>query len=375
MRGEVGQRRSLPLLPAGICLFSDLPARAIVLDALGPPIGDGIITMSDTTRRGVLVVRGGAIVDGVATEGDERTTGGTALAVLCGWETASVSCSRLTGEAMSLLGPLLHGETLYSDLRLEWVAWAKLLDDLRTRGRTCVVEIETPTERGITVIRDGAQVATYSESHPALGDDALVEVLAAGGAGCVRVLVEPVGTRSQGPWMDEPPVVAASVDAVQETTAVHEFPRSTEVPGHPEATVTLGLSRATFVRGQSAALLLDRNPRRVSPARSDESESTFSELFGPTSDQQPWAPVIVPDSSRPTSDQSIEPFRADLKRLVRSRLQRSSEPVENAVDMAADGHQTIEWLSDQVRVMRVRGFTATTFERLAGEMLALPHTV
>ena len=61
----------------------------------------------------------------------------------------------------------------------------------------------------------------------------------------------------------------------------------------------------------------------------------------------------------------------ELKLLVQQRLQRSAGPVEDIVDAAADGGETVAWLADRVRVMTVRGFMTSTFEQLADDMLAL----
>ena len=47
MAGELGRAWSLPLMPTGFTLFEALPVGALVLDALAPVIGNGMITMSD----------------------------------------------------------------------------------------------------------------------------------------------------------------------------------------------------------------------------------------------------------------------------------------------------------------------------------------
>lgn len=60
-----------------------------------------------------------------------------------------------------------------------------------------------------------------------------------------------------------------------------------------------------------------------------------------------------------------------LKLLVRNHLQRSSAPVDELIDSAADDRRNVEWLADRVRAMTVRGFQRSTFDHLADEMLEL----
>lgn len=196
MGGESGRGHALPLLPAGSFLFEHLPARALVLDALAPAVENGVITMIDGDRTGVLVIRDGGISDAVSIDDGTRSSGDAALALISGCKSASMSACRWNDPAMSLLEPLIHGETCYEDLRLKWTAWSQLLDDLRARDGTFVVELFTPIGRGVTVIRGGKQVATYTDAHPSLGDPDLIDVLAAGGTGSVRVLVAADLTRN-----------------------------------------------------------------------------------------------------------------------------------------------------------------------------------
>lgn len=281
---------SLPLLPAGSSLFEHLPARAIVIEALAPAVGNGIITMTDGDRTGVLVVRNGGISDAVSIDGGARSSGDVALALIHDWESASMSAYSWSDSAMSLLEPLIRGELCYDDLRLEWTAWPQLLDDLRARGGTFVVELITPIGRGVTVIRGGQQVATYSDAHRSLGDPQLIDILAAGDAGSVRILVAPRGT-----------------------------------------------------------------------ARGDT-------LVKPTAQ---LAPLVVLDRAQGFPPTEVRALLPELKLLVRNRLQRSSGPVDDVLDAAADDNRTVEWLTERVRVMTVRGFMAPTFEQLADDMLAL----
>jgi hypothetical protein len=329
MGGESGRVGSLPLLPAGSSLFEALPARAIVLDALAPAIGNGVITMTDADRTGVLVIRDGGISDAVSIGDGARSSGDAALELIRGWESASLSACRWTDSAMSLLEPLIRGEPCYEGLRLEWTAWPQLLEDLRARGGTFVVELFTPIGRGVTVIRGGQQVATYSDAHPSLGDPDLIDILAAGDAGSVRVLVAPRA--------------APRGDNLVRSTL--------PVPPQPDPSAASGPDIA-------AADLHDGN-------------AAFSALFGTS----PWAvkdaPLVVLDRAQSSARSEVRALLPELKLLVHNRLQRSSGPVDEVVDAAADDDRSVEWLAQRVRVMTVRGFMASTFEQLADNMLAL----
>ncbi len=302
MASDVGREHSLPLLPSGATLFDELPADAVVLGALAPAIGNGVITVRDGARTGILIIRAGAIADVLTVEAGVRANGDPALSSIMEWHSAKVSACRLSEEAMALLGPLTRGEPLYTDLRLEWTVWTELLRDLRSRGGTFVVELCTPAGHGVTLIREGQQVATYTDSHRSLGGADLIDALAAGGSGEVRVLVE--------------------------TGA-----------------------------GASEALLAGTQP---SPVRT-----------GPAPDIPSASSMRVLVHSRDQTITEASTLLPDLKLLVRKRLQRSSGSVEEVIEQAAAEGRSLEWLADEVRAMRVRGFMPETFERLADDMLSL----
>src|ERR1700730_4655625 len=179
MTGELGRDSSLPLLPAGTTLFEALPFGALVLSALAPAVRNGTITMRDVEREGVLVVRDGTVSETVWIADGVRTTGDAALALIHeAASTMTVSACRLSDAAMNLVGSLIQGDPCYADLRLEWVVWPQLLNDLRERGETYVVEVWAATGRGGTGIPCGRHMATWAGSYPTLGDSDLLDGLA-----------------------------------------------------------------------------------------------------------------------------------------------------------------------------------------------------
>lgn len=332
MIGELGRDWSLPLLPAGATLFDALPFGALVLDALAPAVGNGVITLRDGEREGVLLVRDGIVSETVWVADSVRSNGDEALTLIRGAHSATVSACRLSDEAMAVVEPLIRGAPCYADLRLEWVLWPQLLHDLRERGGTFVVELVAPTGRGVTVIQNGRQIATFAESHPAIGNPDLLDDLAAGGVGTIRILV---GSVLSSALHAGPSVIAAPrVVAHRPEVVVQQMPR----------------------------------PVVVQP---DDPNATLSALFGPHGDaSDQYQPTGIDRSNRrgPTQVETVLP---QLKLLVHNRLQRSSASVEEVVEIAAHDRHSVEWLADRVRVMTMRGFLHSTFDQLADDMLAL----
>lgn len=313
-------------------MFDALPIGALVLDALAPAVRNGVITVRDGEREGILVVRDGVVSETVWVADGVRSNGDEALGLIRGAGSATVSACRLSDEAMNLVGPLMRGAPCYADLRLEWVVWPQLLNDFRERGGTFVIELEATAGRGVTVIQNGRQIATFAESHPTLGNPDLLDDLAASGVGTIRILVDPVVSSA---LQAGPPAIAA--------------PKME--PERPAVVVQLLA-----------------NPMAE---QADDPNATLSALFGlhrDASDQ--FEPTRI-DRSGNRAPMQVESVLPQLKLLVRNRLQRSSESVEEIVDGAAHDRHSVEWLADRVRVITMRGFLPSTFDQLADDMLAL----
>jgi hypothetical protein len=368
MAGEFGRDEWLPLMPAGIALFDALPAGAVVLDALAPAVGKGVITVRDGASAGLIVIREGRVVDIAWIADGRRTYGEEAMVMIRRSSAATVSATRLTDEALDLVGPLMYGDPCYADLRLEWVDWARLLDDLRERGNTYVIELEMPSGRGVAVIKGGRQVATYTDSHPAIGEPDLLDALAAGGTGTIRVSVD-VGARRAplaavnpaaaspadiAPSAEPAPTVALMAGAPPSLASDPDYREGAAAPQAPAVPQFEPFDDAIFSPNWSQP----RDPESIFGSRFDD-------------DQRP-APLITFGAPHPaTSSGDVATLLPQLRSLVRERLQRSSGSVEDLLDSAATDGQTVAWLADRVRVMTVRGFMHSTLEHLADEMLAL----
>lgn len=181
------ERDLIPLLPRGVPVFEDIPVRAVVIDALAPAIGDGTMVIRGEGGVGVVLVREGRLLEVLVFDEETRRDGQELLTEMRAWADANVSAYRLDRPLIGLSSSILRGETLYEDLRLSWTNWRSLLADLATREGSFVVELTTPAGRGVTCFANGRQVASYTDSHPALGEPSLLDTLAASGTGNVWV--------------------------------------------------------------------------------------------------------------------------------------------------------------------------------------------
>jgi hypothetical protein len=305
----------IPLLPRGDTVFEDLPMRALVLDALAPAIGDGLIVIRRSPGVGVILIRGGRTTDTYAVEPERRAMGDEAITRIRSWDDAIVSAWRLGANVVEVLPPLVRCDPLYADLRLDWIIWNRLLSDLRARQGTYVVELTTIAGRGVTSIRDGVQVATYTDQHRELGDPSLVDDLAAAGSGAIRVLHD---TQRSPSMRDIAP------------------PASGNAGDHP----------APF-----------------------DEESTITHVFGVA--QNPPRPELVPVAAAVSGADSVAQLLPELKRLVQERLHHSSLRLEILLEDAAANNASLDAVVAEVRATPIRGVMQSTLDDLADEMLAL----
>jgi len=319
----------IPLIPRGAVVFDSLPAHAVVLERLAPAIVDGIVVARRNGSIGVVLFRGGRLIESYCLEDDRRTVGEAALARIHSWEDAQVSAFRLPDEIVDVIQPMLRGEPIYNDLRLSWTNWDRLLDDLHGRSGTYIVELTTPQGRGVTAIREGEHVVSYTNLHDSPGYESLLDDLAAGGVGSILVL-------------RDPPVAAAD----QQPDKVSAPPPPPAVQPEPSQPV-------------------EREPL-------SERGVAFSRLFGPPA-SPPSAQVDI--VSRPTpppivGSPAVTQLLPELKLIARSRLQRSSDRVEILLEDAALQGRSLEWVANEVRRMSIRGVLPETLDELASALLS-----
>ncbi len=180
-----GRARAIPLLPRGIVLFESLPAQAVNIQAMAPALQDGAIVARDDAGFGIVLVRDGAVVSVFAVDEGALLVAGAALDRIRSWPRASISAHRLDAAVVDLLPLLGAGTVVYDELRLEWVDWRGLMGDLTARTGVFVVEVSTPAGEGVGILRGGAHILSYTAD--AIGEPELLDELAAGGTGTVRV--------------------------------------------------------------------------------------------------------------------------------------------------------------------------------------------
>ncbi len=385
----------LPLLPRGTVVFADIPVRAIVIDALAPVIGDGTLVIRDGDRGAVVLVRDGDVLDVHVTDGGVLRTGVELLSSLKEWPDASVWAERLESSLVDLSEALLRGATVYDDLRLMWVSWPSLLEDLGQRGGTFVVEITTPVGRGVTCVAAGRQAQSYTDIHPALGDPALLEAMASNHQGVVRV--RRVGEGS---------VPAAQGDSTEQSAPDPE--PSADAPAAP----TNGTSSTDHVADTSR-----RWPATEWDPPTSESETAVPEA--PPTETQPVAVDALPDAAwvapwetawranpaedsvavgaapadaaaettavedRPatwdefkskalhTGPPSVAEVLDDLRAIARRRLGLSASRVESILDEGALAKRSLLSVLDEIRSMSIRGVMPSTVEEMVDEMAAI----
>lgn len=385
----------LPLLPRGTVVFADIPVRAIVIDALAPVIGDGTLVIRDGDRGAVVLVRDGDVLDVHVTDGGVLRTGVELLSSLKEWPDASVWAERLESSLVDLSEALLRGATVYDDLRLMWVSWPSLLEDLGQRGGTFVVEITTPVGRGVTCVAAGRQAQSYTDIHPALGDPALLEAMASNHQGVVRV--RRVGEGS---------VPAAQGDTTEQSAPDPE--PSADAPAPP----TNGTSSTDHVADTSR-----RWPATKWDPPTSESEAAVDEA--PPTETQPVAVDALPDAAwvapwdsawranpaedsvgvgaapadaaaettavedRPatwdefkskalhTGPPSVAEVLDDLRAIARRRLGLSASRVESILDEGALAKRSLLSVLDEIRSMSIRGVMPSTVEEMVDEMAAI----
>ena len=236
-----GSHDLIPLLPRGRALFEAIPARAIVVEALSPAIGNGAVIARRPGSVGVILVKNGSLFEEYAFEDGTWIDGEQAVRAIRDWDDATVSAFQFDPIVVAVAPSLIRGTPCYEDLRLEWTDWRGLLADLCRRDGLYVVELDTPVGRGVTLILDGRQVAAYTEIHPEIGDERLLDPLAATGHGTIWVRREPEGSERisldlvmPAPAPGETAGVAYAV-AEPEATPEPEAVSEPEVVSEPEA--------------------------------------------------------------------------------------------------------------------------------------------
>jgi hypothetical protein len=358
-----GAHDLIPILPRGTALFDGIPAPAIVIEALEPVIGDGALVSRRSGSVGVILIKEASIFEVYAFEGGKRLEGQTALQVISTWTDATMSAYQLDRIVVAVAPSLYRGTPCYENLRLEWTDWKGLLADLCSRDGLFVVELDTPMGRGVTLILDGRQVATYTEAHPELGPESLLDPLAATKRGTIWVRREPPtapavmkpGSAPEASPAPKAPEPAPPAEAKEKPAAVPITLAPPISVGIDWSSTPLWRAEAGAEPTRTAAPLAATNARPV--AVQAEPFNPFA-LFEDGDDDVHATP-------------SLATMAGSLKELARLRLQRSSSRVETMIDDAVAQRLPLGILVDEVRGLVIRGVMAVTLDQLADEMAAM----
>lgn len=354
----------IPLLPRGTALFEGLPAGALVIDALSPAIGHGAVIVRGTEAVGIVLVKDGAGFEQYAFESGTSLEGSRALQAIASWDGAVVAAYRFDPLVVAVVPALFRGAPCYEDLRLDWTDWHGLLSDLFAREGSFVVELDTPLGRGVTLIVDGRQVATYTEGHPELGPETLLDPLAETKRGTIWVRREPAGAQD------------GAAAPGSETEAGAEMGRAPAEPGG-----ALDWSAAppwgTEPEPELAADLYAAPPPSYAPPQQLPGSPFAPFALGASSDPLWGAPGPesysgVADAGQPrVQPASVAVLAPQLKQVARARLQRSSSKVETMVDEAAARDLPLDVLLSDIRGLVIRGVMQSTLDQVADEMAAM----
>jgi hypothetical protein len=358
-----GEHDLVPLLPRGTALFEGLPARAVVIDALCPAIGHGAVIVRGPEAVGIVLVSEGASFEQYAFEGGRALEGTRAMQAIAGWPDAAVTAYRFDPLVVAVVPALFRGAPCYQDLRLDWTDWHGLLADLCRRDGSFVVELDTPLGRGVTLIVDGRQVATYTEGHPELGPETLLDPLAATGRGTIWVRREPAAAQGDG-----------EVDAAADGSTV------SAPPGAPAPTAGGEVGALDWSGGGSWGGEVAEEPSADPYATAPPPMEPPGEPSGNPYAAFPLDPLAGSWGSGSTGagpagtaagDASVEALAPQLKQVARQRLQRSASRVESMVDEAASRQLPLNALLGEIRGLVIRGVMQSTLDELADEMAAL----
>ena len=360
-----GAHDLIPILPRGTALFDGIPAPAIVIEALEPVIGDGALVSRRSGSAGVILIKESNIFEVYAFEDGKRLEGQQALQLISTWTDATMSAYQLDRAVVAVAPSLYRGTPCYEDLRLEWTDWKGLLADLCSRDGLFVVEMDTPVGRGVTLILDGRQVATYTEAHPELGPAGLLDPLAATKRGTIWVRREP----PTAPAVLKPvPAPAASPPPKEPEpappAAAQEKPAAAPITLAPPIRVGIDWSTTPLWRAEAGA------EPPAAPAAAPFTPANARTAATQTEPFNPFALFEGGDDGAHAAP-SVASMASALKEVVRLRLQRSSPRVEAMIDDAAVQRLPLGILVDEVRGLVIRGVMAVTLDQLADEMAAM----
>lgn len=355
----------IPLLPRGDVVFGGLPLQALVMGALAPVIGQGVLVVRVRERGAVILVRDSAVAEIHEFGGDGSSTRVSALPDVQAWPDAVVSGHRFDASLIDVCESLVRGEILYTDLRLDWVEWAALLADFGRRGGAYAVEILTPAGRGVTCVVMGRQPLSYTDVHPEPCDPGVLESMAARKDGSIRV-------RRLNAAVFAATTVGA--DAPEHPTSATAAPSPDVRAGQPQPNAagehTNGVSPA------EAPGAVDQDLPAPQSQRTAAADEVLPDLTWVAPWQTPWRDEPAPASAQPAGDDApaihlpVGAVLGDLRSIAQRRLQLSASRVETVLDEAAREDRSVVSVLEEIRAMSIRGVMPATVDAMVAEMSA-----
>ena len=131
------------LMPRDRAVFIGLPAHAVVIDALAPAVGDGLVMVRRGDAWALTLFRDGARA---FEHGSPDAPEVTALQRMPG---ATVSAWRLDNDLLGVVPELVAGDVVHSSLSLRWVDVNELITDLRGRDEAHLVIVTAGDQQAV----------------------------------------------------------------------------------------------------------------------------------------------------------------------------------------------------------------------------------
>jgi hypothetical protein len=326
--------RLLPFLPVGNDVFTRLPARTVVLKALPAEVSNGVIVAEDSTSAGLLAVRDGQVVGSLCLENSMAVFGVDVFARIASWHDALISATRLGTDELKLVEQQLAADVCYDDLRLEWIDWAVLLADIRSRPGCHVVVLDTPSGSGAITISGVSDGRTYIRPASTTIEVSGFDDLACEASGVVRVFRLPRDT---------------ATNTMPQPTPAYDIPAATEA--------SVGIPRQRR----------DGDTMAGSP----QEGSALTQIFGVPDSVIPTANVHHSEGAPADASPNVRQLLPDLKLLVRSRLLLSSGRLDALLDEAVAAGRPVESVAGDVRNLSIRGVMQATLNQLANDIVAM----
>jgi hypothetical protein len=366
----------LPLLPRGQLVFEDIPLKALVMEALAPALRNGALIVRDRDRGAAVLVRDGALVEVHTFTGGGIRTAESVLADVQGWSDAVVSAHRFDALLVDVCESLLRGEIMYTDLHVEWVEWRSLLADFARRGGAFAIEIFTPTGRGVTCVALGQQSLAYTDTHPDLGDPALLEAMAANREGTIRVRrLNPAAFAGTTVPRPSPPAAASMGEAPAAMAEPAGDGGASDAVPSPAPQADAGPGPAAETAAETVAQAGQAEEQR----RPDGAAEVLPDLTWVAPWQTPWRDELAGSDGPAVAEgdegaPAVSEVLGDLRAVAQRRLQMSAGRVETVLDEAARERRPLTSVLDEIRVMSIRGVMPATVDAMVDEMTAVAAT-